>query len=408
MDLHVLAIDSGDVLAVSFSRFGGPEVLEVGELPDPPLAAGHMRLRVAASTVNRSDTLFRAGELAGYIEAEPPWICGQEAAGTVDAVGAGSGFAVGDPVVTYSSWIPGGRGSHAELAVVPVHAVAPAPRNVSAAEAATLPMNGLTVRRALDLLRLPAGATLAVVGAAGAVGGYAVQLGSIEGLRVVAVAAPADEQLVRGLGADVFVPRGEEMAAAVRDAVPGGVDAVLDAARAGDAVVPLVRDGGSVAIVNNTLTEVPPRDIAVVRVSVQDYYGEQAKLADLVRLVDDGEADPPGRRDAAARTCIRGARTARARRHARSPRARLRGLTARRYHPAVLVRRAVVRRARRPIGASRPRRRSHAPAPAWSPLRSRRRRRVPMRSLRARARLRAVHGRLRIARAARPGRTPRR
>ena len=93
-------------------------------------------------------------------------------------------------------------------------------------------MNGLTVRIALDTL----GATdervaLAITGAAGAVGGYAIQLAKLEGLTVIADAAPADESLIRGLGADVVVPRGGDVcAAAIREAFADGVDAVLDAA----------------------------------------------------------------------------------------------------------------------------------------------------------------------------------
>ena len=81
-------------------------------------------------------------------------------------------------------------------------------------------MNGLTVRLALDLLALEPGQTLAVTGAAGAVGGYAIELGKLDGLTVIADAAPADEALVRELGADIVVPRGEGCVAAIRDAVP--------------------------------------------------------------------------------------------------------------------------------------------------------------------------------------------
>ena len=85
-------------------------------------------------------------------------------------------------------------------------------------------MNGLTVRRALDLLALNAGQTLAVIGAAGAVGGYAVQLGVAEGLRVIAVASTSDEPLMKQFGASVFVPRGDDMVAGIREFVPEGVD----------------------------------------------------------------------------------------------------------------------------------------------------------------------------------------
>ncbi|GAA2761951.1 hypothetical protein GCM10010103_09920 [Streptomyces paradoxus] len=95
-----------------------------------------------------------------------------------------------------------------EVLVVPAESVVRVPAGATGIEAATLPMNGLTARMALDLLELPAGATVAVTGAAGAVGGYAVQLAKADGFRVIADAGPKDEQLVYDVGADVVLPRG--------------------------------------------------------------------------------------------------------------------------------------------------------------------------------------------------------
>jgi NADPH:quinone reductase-like Zn-dependent oxidoreductase len=106
--------------------------------------------------------------------------------------------------------VSGTHGAYAEHLVVPAESVARVPAGMSDVEAATLPMNGLTARMALDLLELPAGATVAVTGAAGAVGGYVVQLATADGFRVIADAADKDEQLVKDLGADVVLPRGPE------------------------------------------------------------------------------------------------------------------------------------------------------------------------------------------------------
>ena len=114
----------------------------------------------------------------------------------------------------------GSHGGYCERIVVPAESVARVPAGATDAEAATLPMNGLTTVQALDLLGLEPGQTLAVTGAAGAVGGYAVQLGKAAGLHVIADAAESDEQLVKDLGADVVVPRGPEFAERVREVVP--------------------------------------------------------------------------------------------------------------------------------------------------------------------------------------------
>ena len=164
-------------------------MLEVAELPAPQPGPGEVRIRVAAATVNPTDIGFRAGRQASphlaAMGVHPRYVPGMELAGVVDAAGGGA---------------------QAELVVVPSASVTRVPAGTSLEAAATLPMNGLTVRLALDLLALRPGQTLGVTGA---VGGYAVQLGANEGLRVIAIAGLGDEALVRGLGAAVFIPRGD-------------------------------------------------------------------------------------------------------------------------------------------------------------------------------------------------------
>jgi NADPH:quinone reductase-like Zn-dependent oxidoreductase len=275
--------------AVGLYEFGGPDVLRVVELPDPEPGPGEVRIRVAAATVNPTDIGFRSGLRAAQLaDAPPPYVSGMEVAGIIDAVGAGAGWQPGERVMAITSPFPGGRGGQAELVVVSADGVAAAPAESTLVEAATLPMNGLTVQFALDHLGLSAGETLAVTGAAGAVGGYAIQLGCVAGLRVVAVAAPADEQLVRGLGAHLFVPRGERAAAGILAAVPGGVDGVIDAALVGGPILAAVRDGGRLAAVRPFQGETV-RGITIVPVAVMQYRHERAKLEALGRLVEAGK-----------------------------------------------------------------------------------------------------------------------
>lgn len=274
--------------AVGFSKFGGPEVLEVVELPVPVPGPGEVRIRVAAAAVNPTDTGMRAGGRAEALAAhEPPWVAGMDAAGVIDEVGAGADWQVGDEVMAVVVPMRTGRGAQAEQIVVPAASVARIPAGASLVEASTLPMNALTVRRALDLLGLQPGQTLAVTGAAGAVGGYAIQLGKVDGLRVVADASPTDEALVRELGADVVVPRGPEVAQAFREAVPEGVDGLIDAALIGPPVLAAIRDGGGLAVVRPFQGETE-RGITVHRVAVSDYATNQAALDRLRELVEQG------------------------------------------------------------------------------------------------------------------------
>ncbi len=144
-------------------------------------------------------------------------------------------------------------------------------------------MNALTVRAALDQLALRPGQSLAITGAAGIVGGYAIQLGRAEGLRIIADAAAADADLVGGLGAHVVVPRGPDVAAAIRRAVPDGVDALLDAAVMGAPVLPAVRDGGQLMAVRPFAGETE-REITVSLVLVFHHLHEADRLARLAEL----------------------------------------------------------------------------------------------------------------------------
>jgi NADPH2:quinone reductase len=185
--------------------------------------------------------------------------------------------------------VPGGsHGAYSERIVVPAESVARVPAGATDAEAATLPMNGLTVRMALHVLGLEPGQVLAVTGAAGAVGGYAVQLGKADGLRVIADASPADEQLVRDLGADIVVRRGKEFAGQVREAVPRGADGLIDGAVLDELVVPAVRDGGRIATVRG-FKGAEERGITFHPVYVSEYAREQAELDRLRQQVEDGQ-----------------------------------------------------------------------------------------------------------------------
>src|SRR4030095_11646692 len=166
-----------------------------------------------------------------------------------DAVGEGTSWRTGDRVMAIVNPRRPGGGAQAEMVVVPAASVARVPDGTTLEAAATLPMNGLTVRLALDKLALKPGQTLGVTGAAGAVGGYAVELGVGEGLRVIAMARPQDEALVKRLGAKTFIPSGDAAIRGIYDAAPGGVDGLIDAGVLDAAARPAIRAGGKLATV---------------------------------------------------------------------------------------------------------------------------------------------------------------
>jgi NADPH:quinone reductase len=275
------------VKAIGVTEFGGPDALHLVELPDPEAGPGEVRIRVHAAAVNPTDTGLRSGARA--VNVPPPYVPGMDVAGVLEQIGAGAStdLQVGQHVMAIV--VPHGQtGGYAERVVVPAESVARVPAGATYAEASTLPMNGLTTVQALDLLGLEPGQTLAVTGAAGAVGGYAVQLGKVGGLRVVADAAPADEQLVKDLGADVVVRRGPEFAERVRAAVTQGADGLVDAALLGELAIPAVRDGGRIATVRG-FRGAAERGITFHPVTVRNYAREQGKLDRLRRLAETGQ-----------------------------------------------------------------------------------------------------------------------
>ena len=277
-----------EMRAVGFSEFGDASVLGIVTLPVPDPGPGQVRVHVAAATVNPTDIAFRTGGRALPDGVRPPYIPGMDLAGVIDAVGPDvSEWAAGDRVMAaVSPWEPGG-GAQAEYRVVDGDQLARIPDGMPLTPAATLPMNGMTVRAALDMLALPRGSVVAVTGAAGAVGGYAIQLGRHDGLQVVADAAPADEELIRDLGAAHVVPRGDGFAAGVRSLRPGGADGLIDAALVGPPALAAVRDGGHLIAVRPFQGETE-RGITISLVLVGRHLHEGKRVAELAGLAAKG------------------------------------------------------------------------------------------------------------------------
>ena len=275
--------------AVGLFTHGGPEVLQIIDLPEVHAGPGEVRIRVHAATVNPTDVGVRNGTRAEQQRADPPpYVPGMEAAGIVDEVGDGvpERLKAGDAVIAIV--VPkGSHGAYREQIVLDARSVVRAPAGRTHAEAVTLPMNGLTARQSLDLLGLSAGQVLAVTGAAGAYGGYVIQLARSEGLTVIADASEKDEALVASLGAHIVVRRGDDVAARIREHFPQGVDGLADGAVLNERAIAAVRDGGAFTSVRGFLGA-PQRDIRFTATLVRSYAHEWEKLDRLRQQVQAG------------------------------------------------------------------------------------------------------------------------
>jgi NADPH:quinone reductase-like Zn-dependent oxidoreductase len=272
--------------AVGITRRGGPDVLELIDRPVREPGADEVRITVRAAAVNPTDIGVRT---MGVANVPPPWTPGMDAAGTIESVGPGvEKLRPGQPVMAAVTPRRPEGGAQAELIVVPAASTVAAPDGVTVEQAATLPMNGLTAMRGLELLGLRSRETLLVSGGAGLLASYVIPLAKLRGLRVFADAAPADEQLVRSFGADEVVGRGDRLVSAVRALAVDGVAALFDTALLGRRAFGAIRDGGAIAVVRGWDDSETDRGIEVRQVSVREVLQRTEWLEELRRLASDG------------------------------------------------------------------------------------------------------------------------
>jgi NADPH:quinone reductase-like Zn-dependent oxidoreductase len=266
--------------AIQFSRYGGPEVLELVELDDPHPGPGQIRILVRAAAVNPIDWKIRSGVMGG----ELPRRTGVEAAGIVDELGDGvSDVAVGDRVFASAA------GAAAQFALSSFYA--PIPAALDFVAAAALPVAAETAVRTLDLLGVGPGQTLVINGASGSVGIAAVQFARDRGARVIGTASAANQDYVRSFGAEPTT-YGDGLVERVRGLASGGVDRALDAA-GGGALPALVELTGSPDRVV-TIADYPGAEQTGVRFS--GGMGEErawGALRDAAALVEAGRLSVP-------------------------------------------------------------------------------------------------------------------
>jgi NADPH:quinone reductase-like Zn-dependent oxidoreductase len=254
-------------------RYGGPEVLELTDVPEPKVGPDSVLVRAKAAGVNPVDWKIREGHLDGLFPTHFPLIPGWDLAGVVERVGpAVSEFSPGDEVIGYVREDHLERGTYAELVSAPVRTLGRKPRGLSWAEAAGLPLAGLTAYQALTkALTITPEDTVLVHAVARA-----------KGARVIGTASPHNHDHLRGLGAEP-VAYGPDLADEVRRLAPGGVSAALD-----------LVGGEAIDVTPDLLTD-KGRWASIVDPSVIDRGGryvfvrpDPTDFAALAGLVDDG------------------------------------------------------------------------------------------------------------------------
>ncbi|MCF7551926.1 NADP-dependent oxidoreductase [Pseudonocardia sp. WMMC193] len=275
--------------AIRFHEYGDPTVLRHEEVDEPVAGPGQVRVRVAATTFNSVDGTIRAGLMQGPMPLTLPHVPGLDVAGTIDALGEGvRDLAVGDQVIGFLPFVV--DGASAEYVVAPAEILAPAPTAVPLADAAALPLVGLTAWQALfDHAELKPGQRLLISGAGGAVGGYAVQLAKAAGAYVIATGSPRSSRNLAAAGADEII---DHTTTAVAAAVTAPDDVLLNLAPLDPdeftALAALVRDGG--VVVSATVWMPAPADEERgVRAIDMCVRSDVAQLSELVARVDRGE-----------------------------------------------------------------------------------------------------------------------
>lgn len=265
--------------AAWIEEYGGPDVIKYGDRARPSPGPSEVLLRVAGTSFNPADIGDRSGRYRGV---PLPFILGFDVAGTVEELGEGvTSPALGDAVI--------GRlddgGASAEYAIAPADVVGRAPSTIPLADAAAIPLAGLTAWQAVhEHGGVTPGQRVLINGAGGGVGGYAVQLAKQAGAYLLATASPRSADQVRGHGADEIV---DYSSVALSDAMSEPVDVVLNlvpvSPEGGATLAGLVRPGGT--IVSITLEIDAPANVTSVRFVTRN---DPDNLAELVRLVDSG------------------------------------------------------------------------------------------------------------------------
>jgi NADPH:quinone reductase-like Zn-dependent oxidoreductase len=271
--------------AITYAKYGEPDVLEMTEVDEPKIGPDWVKVQVKASSVNPVDWKLVAGGLDAAMDVFFPAIPGWDVAGVVEEVGPSvTTLAPGDEVFGYVRKDAVHGGTYAEKVGAPIRTLAKKPAKASFAEAAALPLAGLTAFQSLvHALDVGADDIVLIHGASGGVGSFAVQIATSLGARVLGTASEANHDYLRELGAEPLT-YGDGLVNRVRDVVPGGITAVLDL------------NGGDLAVSPDLLAESSAgRIVSIIDPAVKEMGGQYVfvspnvdDLNQLATLFDDG------------------------------------------------------------------------------------------------------------------------
>jgi NADPH:quinone reductase-like Zn-dependent oxidoreductase len=219
--------------AAVIHEFGGPEKIRTETLPIPDVQEGEVLVQIKAAGVNPVDTAVREGYLKDHIPHQLPLVLGWDVAGTVADIGfSARRFELGEGVYGYARRPLVRYGTYSEYIVIPESYLAHIPQQISYAEAAGIPLAGLTAYQCLfDAGQLLNDQTVLILGASGGVGSMAIQLARYEEAVIIAVASAGNQAFMKELGADYTIDyKQEHVGETVKALFPEGVDLILDCA----------------------------------------------------------------------------------------------------------------------------------------------------------------------------------
>ncbi len=285
--------------AVYYESHGGPEVLQLGELPIPEPGDDQVLVEVAAAAVNPIDRRLRAGELQEYITRTFPVVPGWDLAGRIVKVGRDvSGWQVGDEVLGLAFTWSIRHGTYAEYAPISATAIAAKPASLSFVEAAALPLVTLTAWQSLhEFANVQPGQTVLIQAGAGGVGSVAIPIAKHLGATVYTTASAGNADYVRGLGADHVIDyTATDYVQVITEQVPQGLDMVLETILSDatiEAAVHLVKTGGTIAYMNNEPPDMPELAEKDVKSEFIHHRPDGDSLGELMPLFESGVLRTP-------------------------------------------------------------------------------------------------------------------
>ncbi len=279
--------------AVYYEEFGGPEVLQVGERPTPEPELDEVQIKIQYASVNPVDWEVQSGKMAYLFKSEFPAIPGWDAAGTISAIGSDvRGFEIGDEVYAYCKKPVFQWGTYCEYICFTADHVVPKPKSLTMAQAAAIPLCGLTAYQTLfDYGNIRRDQRVLIHAGAGGVGCLAIPLAKHVGCTVYSTAGTGNQEFLKELGVDVPI---DYTAQDFTEVITEKLDLIFDLAggEALDKSYDLVKEGGTIVTVAAPIDRDRCKALGIRGASlVVRPNGEE--LSAIAQMLDQGQIPPP-------------------------------------------------------------------------------------------------------------------